>query len=124
MNTHVPGSVVTGFESLIDSIHLPDQDDRHVVAAAIHTRAEAIITFNVKDFPEKTLSQYGVVALHPDDFNCDLIDLNVSAIIQAVRRQRNSLKKPPYTAFEFLDLLQKQRLPKSVSLLKPFELMV
>ena len=31
MNLNVPGSVVTGFEPLIDGIALPDKDDRHVV---------------------------------------------------------------------------------------------
>lgn len=33
--------MVTGYEDLIESLSLPDQDDRHVVAAAIHV-----------DFPE------------------------------------------------------------------------
>ena len=46
MDEHVPGSVVEGFERLIDSIDLPDKNDRHVVAAALQTHAEAIITFN------------------------------------------------------------------------------
>ena len=47
MDKHIPGALVTGFEGLIESINLPDKDDRHVVAAAIQTRAEAIITFNL-----------------------------------------------------------------------------
>ena len=51
MNWHVPGSVVVGFEPLIKAIQLPDEDDRYVVAAVIRTRAEAIITFNLRDFP-------------------------------------------------------------------------
>lgn len=36
MNSHVRDSLVTGFEHLIPSVELPDADDRHVVAAAIH----------------------------------------------------------------------------------------
>jgi hypothetical protein len=42
MNRNVPGCLVEGYQDLIPSISLPDQDDRHVVAAAIQTRAEAI----------------------------------------------------------------------------------
>jgi predicted nucleic acid-binding protein len=47
MNQHVPGAVVTNYKALIPSISLLDENDRHVVAAAIQTRAEAIVTFNL-----------------------------------------------------------------------------
>lgn len=124
MDKHVPGAVVTGYESLIDSIDLPDKDDRHVVAAAIRTRAEAIITFNLKDFPVKQLEQYGITAVHPDDFICDLIGLNMGAVIEAARQHRTGLKNPAFTASEYLDLLQRQRLPRSVSLIRPFEMAI
>lgn len=67
MDRHVPGALVTGFESLIPGIRLPDTDDRHVVTAAVKTRAEAIVTFNLKDFPEQALAPFGVRAIHPDD---------------------------------------------------------
>lgn len=36
MNANVRDSLVEGFEHLIPAIQLPDPDDRHVVAAAIH----------------------------------------------------------------------------------------
>lgn len=98
MNRHVPGCLVEGFEGLIPSIELPDPDDRHVVAAAIQTRAEAIVTFNLKDFPEDSLAPYNMRALHPDDFIADLRELNVAAVIEAARRHRADLKNPPMTA--------------------------
>lgn len=124
MNRHVPGSVVTGFEGLIEAIELPDKDDRHVVAVAIQTRAEAIITFNLKDFPDSAISQYGVVAIHPDEFISNLIDLNLSVVIEAARQHRSSLKNPPFTSADYLDLLQRQMLPKSISRLREFELII
>jgi len=124
MDTNVPGALVTGYEPLIDSIKLPDKDDRHVVAAAIRTRAEAIVTFNLKDFPAEQLEQYGITAVHPDDFICDLVGLNMGSVIEAARQHRAGLKKPPFTASEYLDLLQRQMLPRSVSLIRPFELAI
>ena len=38
MNVAVPDSLVTGYEDLIESLELPDPDDRHVLAVAIRSR--------------------------------------------------------------------------------------
>lgn len=46
MNGHVRDSLVTGFEHLIPSVELPDADDRHVVAAAIHGGASLLRKLN------------------------------------------------------------------------------
>ena len=51
MNAAFPDAEVHGFEELIEDLELPDLDDRHVLAVAIHSKADAIITFNQKDFP-------------------------------------------------------------------------
>lgn len=55
MDENTRDSLVTGFEHLIPKLSLPDADDRHVLAAAIHCEADAIITFNLKDFPAKAI---------------------------------------------------------------------
>ena len=53
MNSGVSDCLVTGFESLEAGLTaLPDPDDRHVLAAAIHSGAQEIVTFNLRDFPE------------------------------------------------------------------------
>ncbi len=39
MDAYVGDVTVTGYEHLIDTLILPDPDDRHVLAAAIHGRA-------------------------------------------------------------------------------------
>ncbi len=119
MDKHVPGCLVEGYESIIPSITLPDEDDRHVVAAAIQTRAEAVITFNLKDFPDDALAPYNMRAIHPDDFIMDLCDLNLASVVQAAQRHRASLKNPPFSTEAYLDLLLKQQLPQTVSRLKP-----
>ncbi|MGI0154347.1 PIN domain-containing protein [Pseudidiomarina sp. WS423] len=121
MDKHVPWAIVQNYHPLISSISLPDEDDRHVVAAAIQTRAEAIVTFNLKDFPDNQLSQYNLKAIHPDDFITDLMELNIVAVIQAVRHHRASLKNPPFTATQYLDCLLKQKLPEAVSRLSEFK---
>lgn len=100
MNAAIPESLVTGYDGLIDRVTLPDPKDRHVLAAAIHCQAEVIVTQNLKDFPKKVLSKFGIVAMHPDEFICELIADDPIAVHEVVREQQLSLKHPPKTEGE------------------------
>lgn len=99
---------------------MPDPNDRHVLAAAINANADAIITFNLKDFPSEVLEKYDIEALHQDDIIYYQIDLAPAVTCGALKRQRESLKNPSKTREEFLTILQKQQLPQTVSALKNF----
>lgn len=72
MNDAIRDVMVTGYEHLIDQLDLPDADDRHVLAAAIHAEAEVIVTRNLRDFPTDRLHAWGVQAQLPDDFLTEL----------------------------------------------------
>jgi hypothetical protein len=48
MDGAVPDCLVTNYESLIDDLELPDPNDRHVLAAAIKSSSECIVTANLK----------------------------------------------------------------------------
>lgn len=75
MNENVRDSLVEGFEHHIPAIDIPDEDDKHVVAAAIQSNADLIVTFNLKDFPQVKSDAFNISVLHPDDFIFDLLDL-------------------------------------------------
>lgn len=68
MNDAIRDATVTGYEQLIGQLSLPDPDDRHVLAAAIHAHAQVIVTRNLRDFPSERLRIWGVKAQHPDEF--------------------------------------------------------
>ena len=112
MDLHAEDSLVTGYESLIGSLALPDPDDRHVLAAAIVAGAEVIVTRNLRDFPLEALAPYGIKAQHPDIFVRHLIDLAPVQVVDAVREQLASLTRPPVSVgdllatFERLDLAE------------------
>jgi hypothetical protein len=100
---------------MIPTLDLPDPDDRHVLAAAIHSGADVIVTFNVKDFPAAITSPLGIVAQHPDDIIQELAVRDGSAVLSALRQQRTALQKPPKTAEEFVATLAAAGLPKSAA---------
>jgi hypothetical protein len=124
MDRAVPGCLVTDYEALIEGLHLPDIDDRHVLAAAIKCNASVIVTFNLKDFPKSALEAFDIEPLHPDDFVADLWDIDQAAVLEAAQRQRASLKNPPHSARQYLDKLLQQKLPETVKLLSRFEFLI
>jgi len=110
MDQAIPDALVSGHEALIESLQLPDRDDRHVLAAAIRCGASVIVTFNEKDFPEDALAPFGVEAQHPDLFIDNLFDLDPAAVVTAAQRQRAQLTDPPVPVDVFLETLLKQGL--------------
>ena len=98
MNAHATECLVEGYSHRERDIQLPDPADRHVVAAAIHASAHLIITYNLADFPARTLMAHGLVAIHPDAFLSALFDTDRNTTLSAVRMQRASLKHPPMAA--------------------------
>lgn len=113
----VPNCLVKGYEAHIEGVELPDANDRHVLAVAIHCHAGVIVTANLKDFPEHTLKPLGITAQHPDEFLSHVFDLSPGAVINAVREMRTQLTKPPKSVDELLDDLLRAGLPNVVSLL-------
>lgn len=74
MDRQFPEALVGGYEPLVAGLGLPDPDDRHVLAAAIHAKATVIVTFNLADFPAEILAPYRMATAHPDVFVVGLFD--------------------------------------------------
>jgi hypothetical protein len=117
MNQNTRDCIIDGHQSLIETLELPDPNDRHVLAAAIRGRVDVIITFNLKDFPQETLLAYDIEAQHPDEFIAHLIDLEATAVLEAAKIVRARLNNPAKTAEEYLEILAKQGLSKTVDFL-------
>jgi predicted nucleic acid-binding protein len=120
MNNYARHALVMGFEPLIKNLNLPDPDDRHILATAIHCSADTIITLNLKDFPRSVLEPLGIRAIHPDDFLLEVMGLHLKAVLLALHKQRAQLKNPAMTAQEFLELFSKNNLPRSSAYLRQF----
>ncbi len=118
MNAAVRDSLVTGYEELIDGLTLPDKDDRHVLAAAVRSGAQVIVTVNLKDFPDDILEEFGIEAQPPDEFVLNLIDLAPGAVAAIVTRQAADLKSPPQSRDQLLETLMTNGLVRSVARLR------
>ncbi len=82
-----------------------DPKDRHVLAAAVVSDAQVIVTLNLKDFPLGACVPFGIEPLHPDAFLLDLYSLDTYEVYEAVERQAAALTRPPMTLEELLDRL-------------------
>jgi predicted nucleic acid-binding protein len=65
--------------------------DRHVLAAAIRSSAQAIVTFNLKHFPVDGLRQYDVEPLHPDEFLVNQFYLDEALIATKFTEQATAI---------------------------------
>ncbi|MCL2305574.1 MAG: PIN domain-containing protein [Planctomycetaceae bacterium] len=118
MDAYVDDCLVIGYEPLIETLQLPDPKDRHVLAAAIKTRASFIVTFNIKDFPSAALVPHGIQAVTPDEFVMRLIAEDYREVLKFVKRQRENMTRPAKTVDQYLVTLEAQRLPKTAMFLR------
>lgn len=117
INHSVPDCLVWGYEPLTTGLKLPDQDDRHVLAAAIKAGAQVIVTANLKDFPAVDLAEFTVEAKTPDHFVLDQIGIDDRVVFACVQDMAHCHVKP-CTAEEVLTELENNGLGTSVAALR------
>lgn len=112
MNAAFNGAMVDGWQPIAVGLELPDPDDRHVLAAAIAGGAQAVVTFNLVDFPAKQLEPHNVNAVHPDAFLLDQLDLAPARVLNALARQAQRFRKPPMDLSGLLARLERCDVPE------------
>ena len=118
MNASIRDVRVAGHESLIDAVKLPDQDDRHVLAAAIKARAQVIVTDNRKHFPAAVLAEWDIEAKSADAFVLDLLGLDDRIVYACVSGIAESRRHPPETVDDVLNHMERSGLRRTVSALR------
>lgn len=118
MKAALPEATVTGYETLIPELSLPDPDDRHVLAAAIAGKASVIVTWNLKDFPAASLASHNLVALSPDDFPVSLHTTFSDMLIDSANRARQNLRMTIPPVEDFLAAIERQGLAAFAAILR------
>ena len=121
MDQHFPDSLVEGYTGLTSRVDLPDPDDRHVLAAAIHGGADVIVTMNLRDFPDEALAPRALEARHPDAFVFGLLEEHPGTVREVAREHRAALQNPPRSPAEHLAALAGVGLTQTVAALRSYE---
>ena len=77
---------------VIENVALPDEDDRHVLAAAVAAEATVLCTSNTRDFPALVVEPLGVEVLTPDQLLIRLVAEYGPQMLAAHRTAVASLK--------------------------------
>lgn len=113
INAAFPDAMVHNYEDLIPTLSLPDPKDCHVLAAAIKSDANLIVTNNLKDFDPAYLSRFGLSAKNADDFITDTIDLNTPVAKEAFMTMVAHRTNPSLDPYQVLDILRTRGLVNS-----------
>jgi hypothetical protein len=124
MTRSIPDCLVKNYQSLVETLELPDANDRHVLAAAIRCNAHAIVTANLADFPINVLAAYDIEVQHPDDFIVNQIDLSTADALTAIKAMRARMHKPAYTSSEILSAIERHQLPQTAAYLRDWQALI
>ena len=118
MTRAFPEAMVDDFSRLLaNPVGLPDPNDEHVVAAAVKTQAQAIVTENISDFPADLLGELNLEARTADEFIADTIALEEGLAIPAIRNMRLRLKRPAMDASDLMRSFEAHGLFETASVL-------
>jgi PIN domain len=121
MERAFPDAMVEGFESFLPICSvLPDPNDAHGLAAAMQTRADVLVTDNLRDFPGETLAAFNIEVRSADEFIADAAMLDPGRAVPAVRRMRERYQKPLLTSDQLLLLMEARGLLETAAALKDY----
>jgi len=90
MREFFPDSMVANYEPLVAQM-TNHPKDRHVLAAAVASRADYLVTFNLKDFVSEPALSHGVVVTGPSSFLKQLVALDRDAVEERLHQQATAI---------------------------------
>jgi hypothetical protein len=111
---------VGGWEGLEGTYGLPDPNDEHVVAAAVVAGAGAIVTDNIRHFPQSKLPM-GIEAFSPAEFaaNTVAVDPIRAKVAIGAMADRSGRRGPAVSEEQILEVLvDRYRMTRAVEIMR------
>jgi predicted nucleic acid-binding protein len=98
---HFPEACVEGFEPLID-VMTNHPGDRHVLAVAVRSHAQLILTYNKRHFPADSVRPWEIEVQSPSSFLRGLYDLEPGLFVRKLHEQTEAIGIPLETLLRSL----------------------
>ncbi|MEM6759197.1 MAG: PIN domain-containing protein [Pseudomonadota bacterium] len=112
LGAHWPRALVRYPQALEARLWLPDPADVHVLAAAIHGSADAIMTMNARDFPGHILAEEGLSRIDPDAYLTRCAETQPEAVVHVGHSVLAEARRLSGEAWQMRPLMKKARLPR------------
>ena len=106
MEAHYPEAMAEDVGRFLSAV--PDAveaDDRHVVAAALAGKADAIVTNDLDDIPPDALSELSIEVQSLDSFLLNQLTLDPDAVYEVFAEIEDDLRRPPMTIDDVVNAL-------------------
>lgn len=110
----VPAEAIVAIEGSMNN----DAGDHHVLAAAVASSAEVLVTANLKRFSLSSTQPYDIDVQHPDKFLAYLFDLDPRASVALIQQQADDQVSPPITVDALLLMLENAGAPHFAQLIR------
>lgn len=112
LNIAFPKASITPTDGQIARLWLPDDNDIHVLAAAVAGHADGIVTMNAKDFPRNILAEEGLTRADPDTLMLGFFEANPDPMRQAAVDVLATARRLSGEDWTMRQLMKKARLPR------------
>ena len=107
-----PGAERAASPSLQAQLWLPDANDIHVLAVAVASSADMILTLNAKDFPRQILAEEGLSRADPDSYLHGIWQATPELVAPVAEDVLEEARRLSGEDWELRALLKKARLPR------------
>ncbi|MEU4389791.1 PIN domain-containing protein [Kribbella sp. NPDC023855] len=97
-----PKAMVKNYEHLMPEMQA-DEKDKHVLAAAVRSGSDVLVTENVKDFHPPTAGLHAMKIQRTSEFLGRLVDEEPQLVIEAMQTMVDRNRRPPQSIPELID---------------------
>lgn len=103
-----PEALVTNYQHLMPEMRA-DEKDKHVLAAAVSSGSDVLVTENVKDFDPPASGPHKMKVERTSEFLGRLVDAEPQLVVESMEKMVARNRRPPQTMPELIDNMATQQ---------------